>query len=73
MNEDFNGAALRLARLFGGLALDDVASTVGKTRQYLHKLETGQSAPSAQLLVELALALKVEPEFWARAEEMTEA
>lgn len=64
MSEDFNGAALRLARLFFGLALDDVASSVGKTRQYLHKLETGQSAPSAQLLVELALALKVEPDFF---------
>jgi Zn-dependent peptidase ImmA (M78 family) len=60
----FNGAALRLARLFGGLSLEDVASRVEKTRQYIHKLETGQTTPSAQLVVELAVALKVEPDFF---------
>lgn len=60
----FNGAALRLARLFGGLTLEEVAGQVGKTRQYLHKLETGQSVPSAQLLVDLAAALKVEADFF---------
>lgn len=61
----FNGAALRLARLFRGLTLDDVGTAVGKTRQYLHKLETSpQSAPTAQLQVELASFLKVQPDFF---------
>lgn len=64
MDGDFSGAALRLARLFGDLSLDDVAVKVDKTRQYLHKLETGQTTPSAQLLVELAAALKVEADFF---------
>jgi Zn-dependent peptidase ImmA (M78 family)/transcriptional regulator with XRE-family HTH domain len=60
----FNGAALRLARLFSGLSLEEVASQVEKTRQYLHKLETGQSSPTAQLVVELSAVLKVEPDFF---------
>ena len=65
MQAEFNGAALRLARLFRGLTLDDVGSAVRKTRQYLHKLETSpQSAPTAQLQVELAAFLKVEPDFF---------
>lgn len=64
MYGDFNGAALRLARLFCALSLEDVASRIGKTRQYVHKLETAQGAPSAQLLLELAVALQVEPDFF---------
>ena len=63
---EFNGAALRLARLFGGLSLEDVAAGVGKTRQYLHKLETGQTTPSAQLLVALASTLRVEADFFCQ-------
>ena len=64
MSMEFNGAALRLARLFGGMTLEDVALKIGKSRQYLHKLETAQSPPTAQLLVELAAALKVAPDFF---------
>lgn len=64
MSQEFNGAALRLARLFGGMSLEDVALKIGKSRQYLHKLETAQSPPTAQLLVELASTLKVSPDFF---------
>jgi Zn-dependent peptidase ImmA (M78 family)/transcriptional regulator with XRE-family HTH domain len=64
MDTQFNGAALRLARLFGGMTLEDVALKIGKSRQYLHKLETAQSPPTAQLLAELATALRVEPGFF---------
>lgn len=63
MNSEFNGAALRLARLFNALTLEEVAQRVGKTRQYVHKLETGQAIPTAQLLVELAGVLRVEADF----------
>ncbi|UYO93932.1 helix-turn-helix domain-containing protein [Pollutimonas sp. M17] len=65
MNLVFDGASLRLARVFSGLALDEVASRVGKTRQYLHKLETGQGTPTAQLAQDLADALQVEVGFFA--------
>ena len=63
MNIEFNGAELRLARIFKGLALEEVADRVEKTRQYLHRLETGQTTPTEQLLRQLALVLKVEPSF----------
>jgi Zn-dependent peptidase ImmA (M78 family)/transcriptional regulator with XRE-family HTH domain len=63
MDFEFNGAELRLARIFNRLALEDVAEKVGKTRQYLHKLETGQGKPTEQLLNELATELRVEPAF----------
>lgn len=66
MDADFNGAELRLARIFSGLALEDVATRVGKTRQYLHKLETGQATPTSQLVEHLASALQVEPSFFSQ-------
>ncbi|WP_312905167.1 ImmA/IrrE family metallo-endopeptidase [Stutzerimonas nitrititolerans] len=65
MNVLFDGASLRLARVFSGLALEEVAEKVGKTRQYLHKLETGQGKPTEQLAYDLADALEVEVEFFA--------
>lgn len=63
MTYQFNGAELRLARIFNGLALEDVAERVDKTRQYLHRLETGQASPTGQLLEQLASVLEVDPEF----------
>lgn len=60
---EFNGAELRLARIFNGLTLEEVAESVEKTRQYLHKLETGQTTPTEQLLTQLASVLQVTPEF----------
>lgn len=60
---EFNGAELRLARIFHGLALEELGNRVGKTRQYIHKLETGQDVPTSSLLQQLAAALQVETEF----------
>lgn len=65
MTADFDGASLRLARVFSGLALEEVAEMVGKTRQYMHKLETGQSAPTEALTQDLAEALMVEVGFFS--------
>ncbi len=67
MDITFNGAELRLARVFNGLSLEEVAERVDKTRQYVHKLETGQAAPTNQLLEHLASVLQVEPSFFASA------
>lgn len=64
MDIAFNGTELRLARIFNGLALEEVAECVEKTRQYVHKLETGQATPTEQLLVRLATVLQVEPAFF---------
>ncbi|PUA17200.1 ImmA/IrrE family metallo-endopeptidase [Glaciimonas sp. PCH181] len=63
MMENFNGAELRLARIFNGFALEEVAERVDKTRQYMHRLETGQAMPTVQLLAQLAAVLQVEPPF----------
>ena len=65
MDSEFNGAELRLARIFNGFVLEEVAARVEKTRQYLHKLETGQAMPTSHLIGELATALQVETAFFS--------
>lgn len=64
----FNGANLRLARVFHGLSLDDLAGQVDKSRQYLHKLETDNSSePTPELAAGLARHLRVKTEFFYRS------
>lgn len=64
MNQQFNGANMRLARVFHGLSLDDLAGLVGKSRQFLHKLETNGSAePTAELATEISQHLDVTTDF----------
>ena len=50
MFQTFNGLELKLLRLFNELSLEDVAEKLGKSKQYIHKLETGLSYPSEDLL-----------------------
>lgn len=64
MHASFNGAALRMARLLKGYSLEEVATRVGKTRQYISKLEIGTGVPAAELSVALASALDVMPSFF---------
>lgn len=64
MTGEFCGANLRVARHFHALTLEELAEQVGKTRQYLFKLETGASTPTESLAGDLAKALEVEPEFF---------
>ena len=64
MDLQFSGAQLRLARVYNGLALEDVAERVDKTRQYLHKLETNHGAPTPELMRKLGFVLGVTPEFF---------
>ncbi|ECT1024026.1 XRE family transcriptional regulator, partial [Salmonella enterica] len=42
----FNGSNLRLARLYHELSLEQVAERVGKTRQYIQRLESGSAVPT---------------------------
>ncbi|WP_338515800.1 helix-turn-helix transcriptional regulator [Erwinia aphidicola] len=55
----FNGSNLRLARLYHELSLEQVAERVGKTRQYIQRLESGYAAPTKELAIELASVLGV--------------
>jgi len=64
MPTDFDGALVRLARCFHAFSLEDVASQVDKTRQFLFKIETNQASPSAELLEQIARVLMVEPTFF---------
>lgn len=64
----FKGSELRLARVFHAMSLEDLADRVGKTRQYLHKLETDQTDPTPQLASQLAAELNVLPSFFAGQE-----
>ena len=61
---EFVGSELRLARLFNGFSLEEVGDCVGKTRQYIHKCETGQATPNEELSTDLAQCLRVNPEFF---------
>lgn len=67
MERQFNGANLRLARVFHGLSLDDLAGLVGKSRQFLHKLETNDTCePTPDLAADLSQQLQVRSEFFYR-------
>lgn len=67
MGQQFNGANLRLARVFHGLSLDDLAGLVGKSRQFLHKLETNSSVePTSELAEDLSQHLWVATDFFYR-------
>ncbi|ELJ8249298.1 ImmA/IrrE family metallo-endopeptidase [Salmonella enterica] len=60
----FNGSNLRLARLYHELSLEQVAERVGKTRQYIQRLESGSAVPTVELAEELASVLQVLPVFF---------
>lgn len=64
MRDVFNSYHLRIARLLSGDALADVAERVGKSRQYLHKLESGETEPTPDLAMALAHTLGVETAFF---------
>lgn len=63
MEKFFAGANLRLARTFSGLTLEELAEQVGKSKQFIHKLETNIDKPTEHLAVQLANCLDVYPEF----------
>ena len=61
--QEFNGAELRLARIFNNYSLEDVAEKVSKTRQYLSSLESGKATPTQELAEKLAQVLSVDTSF----------
>jgi len=67
MSHPIIGANIRLARLFHGLALEDVATHLGKTRQYVHKIETEQIVPPESVLEAIAELTQVYPVFFILA------
>lgn len=61
---DFNGINLRLARSCHNYTLNDVAEAVGKSRQFIHRLESGRDSPTPELAESLAEFLDVYPDFF---------
>ncbi|GAA2877249.1 Zn-dependent peptidase ImmA (M78 family)/transcriptional regulator with XRE-family HTH domain [Aminobacter niigataensis] len=60
----FDGEQLRLARLTFGLSLEQIATEVSATRQYIHQLETGARSPADGMIEALADALGVQSKFF---------
>jgi Zn-dependent peptidase ImmA (M78 family)/transcriptional regulator with XRE-family HTH domain len=70
MSTDFLGQNLRLARLFHGFTLQELAEKVTKSKQYLSRLESGLEQPTENLEHALADAVDVLPEFFRRVDPM---
>jgi Zn-dependent peptidase ImmA (M78 family)/transcriptional regulator with XRE-family HTH domain len=70
MRADFLAQNLRLARLFHGFSLQELADTVGKSKQYLSRLESGIEQPAELLELDLADALDVLPDFFRALDPM---
>lgn len=64
MESFFVGANLRLARNFLGLTLEEVGEQVGKSKQFIHKLETNLDRPTETLAIALSECLDVYPDFF---------
>ena len=59
MNNFFNGLELRLLRQLNQFSLEDLANKVGKSRQFLHKIEMNQVTPTVDLVEALSKILNV--------------
>lgn len=64
MSTDFNGLELKLLRQFNELSLEDLGEKLGYTRQYLHKVETGQTSPNEQFIDKAAHYFNVPSSFF---------
>jgi Zn-dependent peptidase ImmA (M78 family)/transcriptional regulator with XRE-family HTH domain len=64
MNVQFNATNLRIARLANDLSIANLGDSVGKSRQYLARLEAGVDVPSLAMTDCLAEQLDVAPDFF---------
>jgi transcriptional regulator with XRE-family HTH domain len=65
MTTQFNGLELKLLRQFNELSLEDLGIQLNLTRQYLHKVETGQTLPNDQFIDKVAHFLMCHRLFYA--------
>lgn len=64
MTTQFNGLELKLLRQFNELSLEELGSKLDYTRQYLHKVETGQTLPNDQFIDKVAHYFNVPQSFF---------
>lgn len=67
---DILGTNIRLARLFQGLSLTDLGERLGKSKQFLSRVETGSEPVSNALEVALVDELGILPEFLRQIDPM---
>ena len=60
--DDYRGDKLKLARMAVGLSCEELADKIGKTKQFVSKMEKGFK-PTEQVLELIANALKIKPDF----------
>ena len=60
--DDYRGDKLKLARMAVGLSCEELADKIGKTKQFVSKMEKGFK-PTEQVLELIANALKITPDF----------
>lgn len=63
-DSEFISYNIKLARLISGLTLSDIADSVGKSKQFIHQLETGAKHPTDELLETIGTLLHVRPKFF---------
>ena len=64
MSNLFHGSNLRLARLYSDKTQSEVAELLEVSRQFVHRLESGQNYPSDDQLLKLAAYLNVKSAFF---------
>lgn len=64
MTTQFNGLELKLLRQFNELSLEELGGKLDYTRQYLHKVETGQTIPNDQFVEKVAHYFNVPQSFF---------
>ena len=70
MSDQILYSNIRLARLFNGLSLTDLGDRLGKSKQYLSRIETGAEPVSALLERDLVETLGILPEFLRKVDPM---
>lgn len=64
MTQSFDGTNLRLVRSAFNMSLADVGDAVGKSKQFIQRLEADRDVPTDELVEKLADLLKVEVSFF---------
>jgi Zn-dependent peptidase ImmA (M78 family)/transcriptional regulator with XRE-family HTH domain len=67
----FNVEMFLLARDLRGMTQKDVAQAAGFTQPFISQIQSGEREASADVVVRLADAVQVKPEFFAQAEQIT--
>jgi len=64
MTVEFDAANLRLVRCAQSLSLADVGDAVGKSKQFIQRVESGMAQPTDELVDALASVLRVQRQFF---------